>query len=103
MDLFEKTRAEFLAHCRWVAKRIAQQNNGYVNIDQVREQVVCPEGVNPKVFGAVFSNGEFERGSFTITKRKTSHGRMISTWYWKNYKPINKRQEQVKGNLTLQF
>ena len=101
LDLFERTRSEFLTSCRWIAKRIAQEHNGYVNIDQVREQVTTPQGVNPKVYGAVFSGGEFERVGFKITTRKTSHGRPISTWFWKGYKPIKKRQQNVQGNLTL--
>lgn len=101
LDLFEQTRNEFLTNCRWIAKRIAKENNGYVNIDQVREQVTTPQGVNPKVYGAVFANGEFERVGFVVTTRKTSHGRPISNWFWKAYKPTNKRLMNVQENLTL--
>lgn len=101
LDLFEQTRADFLANCRWLAKRIAQQNNGYVNIDQVREQVATPEGVNPKVYGAVFNKDDWEHSGYKITTRKTSHGRPISVWFFKGYKPVTRRQVSTEGNLVL--
>ena len=85
MDLFNKTRSEFLSSCRWVAIRIAQKNGGFVNIDEVREQVITPDGVNPKVYGAVFADGQFEKSGYVITTRKSSHGRPISSWFWKPY------------------
>lgn len=79
MDLFERTRKEFLGHCRWVAKRIYQQK-GNVCIDDVREQVQLPDGVNGKVFGAVFNSAEWERVGYTQTKIKTSHSRTIGVF-----------------------
>jgi hypothetical protein len=103
LDLFEEKRKEALADCRWIAKRIAQQNNGYCNIDLVREQHKCPDGVNPKFYGAVFNSAEWVHSGYKITSRKTSHGRPVSVWYWKEYKPATRKQMDVAGNLTLNF
>lgn len=91
-DLFENKRKEFLENCRWIAIRIAKSNNGLVNIDLVRDQVTTPDGVNPKVYGAVFNTDEFEKSGYTQTTRKTSHGRAIAIFYWKPY--INWKQSQ---------
>jgi len=102
LDLFEKTRKEFLENCRWIATRIANEHNGYVNIDQVREQVTTPEGVNPKVYGAVFNTDEFEKSGYTITTRKTSHGRPISVWFYKGYQakvPMRRPAKLFVGEL----
>jgi len=76
-DLFEDTRGEFLAHCRWVAERIFKEK-GHVTIDDVRQQVITPKGVDPRVYGAVFREKEWQKVGHTQTKRKTSHGRPIS-------------------------
>ena len=84
-DLFEKTRREFLENCRWIAVRIAKENQGYVNIDQVRKQVTTPDNIDPRVYGAVFNTSEFEKTSYINTTRKTSHGRPIAVFYWKPY------------------
>jgi len=77
-DLFEQKRKEFLEYCRWLAVR-EYKKKGNITIDDVREQVKIPEGVNGKVFGAVF-NKDWEIVAYVKTTRQTSHGRKIGVW-----------------------
>jgi hypothetical protein len=100
LDLFEKTRLEFLENCRWIAIRVAKEHNGYVNIDQVREQVTTPKDIDPRVYGAVFNTSEFEKTGYINTTRKTSHGRPIAIFYWKgypNFSSLRQRTSQTRG------
>ena len=77
LDLLEETRSAFLAECRRVAYAVAL-NNGRVTIDDVRDRLELPQGVDGRVFGAVFNSKEWERIGYTQTKRKTSHRRPIA-------------------------
>ena|SRR5258708_6924728 len=103
LNLFEKTRKEFLENARWIATRIAKENNGYVNIDQVREQVTTPDGIDPRVYGAVFNTSDFEKSGYILTTRKTSHGRPIAVFFWKEYPAYkaNKRNSNFIYNSDL--
>jgi len=98
LSLFDSYRREFLDNCRWVAVRIAKEHQGYVNIDQVREQVTTPENVDSRVYGAVFNTSEFEKTGYINTTRKTSHGRPIAVFYWKPYKNL-KLSKEVAGSI----
>jgi len=77
-DLFEQKRKEFLDFCRWIAIR-EYKKKGNITIDDVREQVKLPEGVNGKVFGAVFDK-DWEIVTYVKTTRQTSHGRRVALW-----------------------
>lgn len=79
MDLFEKTRSEFLANARWTA-RILLEHQPTVTSDDIRRHIQLPEGISCKCWGAVFSTEEFEKIGYTQTKIKTSHGRPIAIW-----------------------
>lgn len=102
-NLFENTRKEFLDNCRWIAVRIAKEHNGCVNIDQVREQVTTPDGVDPRVYGSVFNSEEFEKSGYTQTTRKTSHGRPISVFYWKPYLSWKQSQRPISYQNQMLF
>jgi len=86
-DLFKKTRKEFLDYCRWVAVR-EYKRKGNITIDDVREQVKIPEGVNAKVCGAVFDK-DWEIVAYVKTTRQTSHGRIVAVWKLVNEPKIN--------------
>lgn len=77
-DLFEQKRKEFLEYARWIAVR-EYKKKGNLTIDDVRDQVKVPEGVNAKVFGAVF-NKDWEIVGYVKTTRQTSHGRRVAVW-----------------------
>lgn len=75
--LFETNRAEFLKYARWMAKQLAEKR-GVITIDDVREVVSLPEGIDGRAFGAVFNTPEWETVGFTRSKNKLNHGRPIS-------------------------
>jgi hypothetical protein len=102
LDLFEKTRLEFLQNCRWIAIRIAKEHGGYVNIDDVREQVTTPENVDPRVYGAVFNRADFEKVGYLQTTRKTSHARPIANFYWKQYSNWISRRDAESDSKAVQ-
>lgn len=76
LELLESKRMEFVSLCRNVATSI-YKINGQVTIDDVRQRVELPEGVDGRVFGAVFNSKEWEKVGYTTTKIKTSHRRPI--------------------------
>ncbi len=88
LGLFEMTRREFLEHCRWVAKRVAQNRlSRQATIDDVREQVKLPYGIDGRVFGAVFNTDQWEAIGFTKSKQKINHGRPITVFRLKGEQP----------------
>jgi hypothetical protein len=88
LQAFELNRKEFLERCRAIARRAAYSNPfRQATIDDVREEIVLPEGVDGRVFGAVFSRDEWERIGFTKSKQSINHGRPISVFRLKSYVP----------------
>lgn len=79
MNLFEATRIEFLDYARWVARKICLEK-GHVTIDDVRELVSLPPGIDGRVYGAVFKEKDWIKTGFTQTKIKSSHNRPISVF-----------------------
>lgn len=49
MIYLNKEEKEFLDYCRWIAIR-EYKKKGNLTIDDVRDQVKVPDGVNAKVF-----------------------------------------------------
>jgi len=76
-DLFEVHCAEWLATARATARRIAAKN-GSVTINEVRALVPMPEGVDPRVAGAVFLGKDWRCLGYVSSVRRTSHGRPIA-------------------------
>ena len=60
LDMFEVRDADFLEHCRSVAIQIAKRQ-GEVSINDVRQHLQVPFGVNPSVLGAVFRTKQFRK------------------------------------------
>lgn len=101
LDLFEEKRAEFLATARWIAIRRAKETlDGIITIDDVRQDIITPEGVDPRVYGAVFNTEDWEKVGYTQTSRKTSHGRPVALFRYKHFEP-KRKSRAVKGNLAL--
>ena len=75
LELLKKTRREFLAKCRQTAFDVCRQK-GEVTIDDVRKVNPLPEGMDGRVYGAVFDSN-FTLVGYTRTKRRTSHNRNI--------------------------
>ena len=58
--------------------------NGQATIDEIRDQVPLPAGINPTVFGAVprklAKSKIIALAGYEASKRPESHGRPISVW-----------------------
>lgn len=77
LAILEASRPEFLASARAAAIQLANKH-GSVTSDQLREVVHLPEGMNPSVFGCVFSKkSDWKILSFVKSARPASHGRYI--------------------------
>lgn len=76
LPLFEATRADWLKRARLTARYLARKH-GSVNINQVRAECPPPDGIDPRVLGAVFTKAEFECVGFINSDRRTCHGRPI--------------------------
>lgn len=79
-ELLEATRAKLIAQARRVARELGSKQT-YVTIDDVRDYVELPEGVNGVVFGVIFKDkSEWEYTKDIPSRRKTSHGRKIQVY-----------------------
>ena len=101
MTLFEQQRAELLANCRYIAKHLAIRNpRGETTIDEIRSRVTCPEWVNPKFFGSVFSGDKnWEQRGYVKSKREEAHGRPIGVWYYKGSRDGQNSLFNIQGEL----
>jgi len=99
LDLFEETRQNFLKKCRSVARDIARTKES-ITIDDVRLQVQLPEGLDGRVFGAVFHSDEWEKVGYINSKQKENHGRPIGVFKIKNPKPPE-MSEKVREITSL--
>ena len=86
MDLFAVKRKEFLDFARWEAVRIWYRK-GNITVDDVRAEVKTPDGVNPKVWGALFDSKDWKLVSYVKTTRQVAHGRPVGCWKYIGIKP----------------
>ena len=92
-DLFEEHRKEWLKAARKVAIELAQKDpQGLCTIDAVRAHCPVPEGVDPKVCGAVFKGekGRWEFFTLARSSRKEAHGRPVTVWQLQAVTPREK-------------
>ncbi len=76
-EIHEMTKADFLRRAREAAVSLLKTRDT-ITIDDVREIVAPPKGMNPNVMGAVFKGPLFEgTGIYVKSKRKISHHRPI--------------------------
>ena len=67
--LFEKSSKEFLSEARSIARLLALKN-GSVTVDDVRNICPPPNGVDPRVMGAVLKSKDF----ICVGHRKSGRG-----------------------------
>ncbi len=79
MDLFKITRREFLDYSRWVARKICKQK-GHVTVDDIRELVQLPKGLDGRCYGGIFIGKEWIKTGYTHTTIRSSHGRPIAVF-----------------------
>lgn len=77
LPLYEENRADWLNRARRAARMLADVN-AFVTIDMVRDECPPPDGVDPRVMGAVFTRSEWENCGYVMGKRKESHGRPVA-------------------------
>lgn len=82
LDLLEATRGEYLEHAREVATRIGQER-GSCTVDDVRELAPPPEGIDPRVMGAIFRPREWEPGGWVQSRRRACHGRPVRVFRYR--------------------
>jgi hypothetical protein len=74
----ENLRRHWLASARAVARHLAYRN-GTVTIDEVRRHCEPPEGIDPRVMGAVFRSADFEAtGDYRRSDRRACHNRPVA-------------------------
>jgi len=86
MDLLKSRRAGFISMARKAAVQIASKHpDRLVTIDDVRDKCPPPEGIDPRVMGAVFSERDtWEFVSFTRSARRACHHRPIQIFRLKS-------------------
>lgn len=83
LPFWEETRAIWIKNARAAARRIAAEK-GQVTVNDVRAVCPPPEGADPRIMGAVFARNEFARVGFTVSERRTCHGRIIGVFRLRN-------------------
>lgn len=74
----EEARMEYLAHARSVAESYARMGDGTCTVDDVRRVLPPPEGMDPRVMGAVFTRKDWELVGYKSSHRRECHGRPIA-------------------------
>jgi hypothetical protein len=75
--LLERHRAEYLAAARSYMEAFAADGRIVTVNHLIALGPSLPEGVDPRVRGAVFAGKKWERLGYCQSRRKTSHGRPI--------------------------
>ena len=76
LPLFETSQPDWLTQARYVARSIAASRE-FVTIDDVRQVCPPPDGVDPRVMGAVFKGKDWECIGYQKSKRSACHNRPI--------------------------
>ena len=78
LGLLERTRADWLGAARTYAVSIARNNRKrFVCADDIHYVCPIPEGIDPRVMGAVFKIPELVPDGYVQTKRPEAHARPI--------------------------
>jgi len=82
-QLLEDHRAGVVRNARRAMTKLVLEN-GSCTMDDVRDRIEVPEGINPKCLGAVPSTLArqqiIERDGFVTTRRPKAHARPVSLW-----------------------
>lgn len=78
LDALEETRAEWLASARAWAQQFARSGDPITITDVRRYGPPVPEGVDPRVCGAVFRDSNtWKPLGYVKSRRRTSHNRPV--------------------------
>lgn len=89
---YKKNREDWLDSCRAAARKLLLTRYSITSED-VTELVPRPENVHHNATGSIFRDDDFTSVGYTLTRRTTSHRRLIRKWGLKNppYGPSPKR------------
>jgi hypothetical protein len=77
VDLFERCRAEYLKAARASIIQLARDGRVVTINDVIKFGPKLPEGVDPRVRGAVFQRDVWDRLGYGPSDRRVSHGRPL--------------------------
>lgn len=80
LPLFEESQAELVAKLRRVARDLGARNPNGITSDDIHEVCPLPSTVDPRIMGAVFERGLWEKAGTEPSRRKINHGREIRRW-----------------------
>lgn len=83
--LFEEHRAEYLAAARAAIQTFASDGRIVTINDVIAVGPPLPDGVDPRVRGAVFERGVWDRLGYGPSDRKISHGRPLQRFRLKGF------------------
>lgn len=78
-DLFKKSKQEWLTDTREYAMQLS---DGYkvITIEDVLVAKPLPDYLHHNTIGSLFNRKDFKHVGYTTSKRRVSHGRVISQW-----------------------
>lgn len=79
LQLFEEYRADWLARAREAARCLGATGRT-VTVDDVRAVCPPPDGIDPRVMGAVFRNKDWECLGYERSTRATCHNRPVGVF-----------------------
>lgn len=85
LKLFNDQYPQVLDDCRYIARHLAVRNPRHeVTIDDVHDHYKLPEWITPKMFGAVFKDGDkWEAVGYVKSRRPIAHKRPVTIWRYK--------------------
>ena len=73
----EESKSAFLAEARTLARELLQTRDT-ITVDDIRERLEIPEGMDKRVMGAVFNHKHFEgTGDYVKSRRADCHHRPV--------------------------
>lgn len=99
--LLRRKNPDVVRVCTLEALRIVL-GDGRVTADDVRNAVTIPDGVNPKVVGAVFRDlsdaGIIRRDGYVQSRRPKAHARTITVWVLGDAEKAATRYHALRGS-----
>lgn len=78
LDALEATRREWLDAARAWARAYASTGRAITINDVRRDGPALPDGIDPRVCGAVFRGSEWINTGYVASARRLSHGRPVA-------------------------
>lgn len=77
LDALERARAEYVDHARTIAARICAVGD-CITVDDIRALAPPPDGVDPRVMGAVLRAPQWQRVGYVNSRRLVCHKRPVA-------------------------